>query len=197
MTPVIEGWDSGYYGGGKDLGQAAAAAVVGGTTSVITGGKFANGAITAAYANLYNAQRGAQQTQESSLATSYAESNGEGWVDEWGNVYSPDPNFHNPEPGLEGVYPEALLPIGRAVQGAAHLGKAGLAATGRFLGPKGPVFGNSFFRGPGNSGLLNHGKVRLGWSYNAKTDRLNFSLRVGKWHSDKHFNPISIRAPAD
>ena len=61
LTPVIEGWDSGYYGGGKDLGQAAAAAVVGGTTSVITGGKFANGAITAAYANLYNAQRGAQE----------------------------------------------------------------------------------------------------------------------------------------
>ena len=61
LTPVIEGWDSGYYGGGKDLGQAAAAAVVGGTTSVITGGKFANGAITAAYANLYNAQRGAQK----------------------------------------------------------------------------------------------------------------------------------------
>ena len=64
LTPVIEGWDGGYYGGGKDLGQAAAA-VVGGTTSVITGGKFANGAITAAYANLYNAQRGAQKGQGS------------------------------------------------------------------------------------------------------------------------------------
>ena len=63
VTPKIGKWDSGAYGGGKDIGQAAAAAVVGGTTSVITGGKFANGAITAAYANLYNAQGDAQKEE--------------------------------------------------------------------------------------------------------------------------------------
>ena len=140
---------------------------------------------------------GAQQTQESNLATIYAESNGQGWVDELGNVYRPNPNFNNPEPGLEGVYPEALLPVGRAVQGAVAMGKAATASAGKFLGPKGPVFGTSFFRGRGQSGILNRTKIRLGWSYNQRTDRLNFSLRVGKWHSDKYFNPISIKPPAN
>ena len=140
---------------------------------------------------------GAQQTQESNLATIYAESNGQGWVDELGNVYRPNPNFNNPEPGLEGVYPEALLPVGRAVQGAVAMGKAATASAGKFLGPKGPVFGTSFFRGRGQAGILNRTKIRLGWSYNQRTDRLNFSLRVGKWHSDKNFNPISIKPPAN
>jgi RHS repeat-associated protein len=70
-------------------------------------------------------------------------------------------------------------------------------SAGRFLGPKGPVFGTAFFRGRGQAGFLNRTKIRLGWSYNKKTDRLNFSLRVGKWHSDKYFNPISRRAPVD
>jgi len=36
FTPKISGWDLGVYGGGKDIGQAVAAAVVGGTTSVVT-----------------------------------------------------------------------------------------------------------------------------------------------------------------
>lgn len=43
------------------------------------------------------------------LATSYAESNGEGWIDQWGNEYPPDPNFHNPEPGLETSCPECIF----------------------------------------------------------------------------------------
>jgi len=112
-------------------------------------------------------------------------------------VYPPDPNFDNPEPGLEGVYPEAFLPVGRAAQGAANVGKSLTTRVGRFLGPQGPVFGNSYYRGRGNSGLLNHGKVRLGWSYNGNTDSLNFSFRIGKWHSDKYFNPISRKVPSD
>ncbi len=79
------------------------------------------------------------------------------------------------------------------IAGGAGLGKVGLRGAGYFLGPRGPVFGNSFYRGAGNSGFLNHGHVRLGWSYNKGTNRLNFSLRVGGWHSDKYFNPISIK----
>ena len=44
-------------GGDVDVGQVFAAAIVGGTASELSGGKFANGAITAAMLNIYNAQR--------------------------------------------------------------------------------------------------------------------------------------------
>ena len=40
--------------GGIDIGQVIAAAVVGGTVSELTGGKFANGAVTAAFLNVFN-----------------------------------------------------------------------------------------------------------------------------------------------
>lgn len=84
---------------------------------------------------------------------------------------------------------------GATLWGAGKVAKGATTAAGRFLGPKGPIFGNSYYRGAGNSGLLNHGKVRIGWSYNEKTGRLNFSLRVGKWHSDKYWNPLSVKPP--
>ena len=57
LTPYISKVDSGIDIEGKDIGQAAIAATVGGTVSELTGGKFANGAITAAYGNLFNEQR--------------------------------------------------------------------------------------------------------------------------------------------
>lgn len=41
---------------GKSLAQAFAAAALGGTISAATGGKFANGAVTGAFQNLYNQQ---------------------------------------------------------------------------------------------------------------------------------------------
>lgn len=113
-------------------------------------------------------------------------------------MYGPDPLFNNPEPGLEGLYPEALLPVGRLAEGGVIAGKAATTGLAKFLGPKGPVFGNTYYRGKGNPDVLNHGPVRIGWSYNAKVDRLNFVLRIGKWHSDKYFNPISIKVePGD
>ena len=55
LTPIT-GVDTGLYTGEKDLGQALISAVVGGTISEVTGGKFVNGAITAAYSNLFNQQ---------------------------------------------------------------------------------------------------------------------------------------------
>lgn len=85
------------------------------------------------------------------------------------------------------------LEAGATIWGAGRVAKGATTAMGRVLGPKGPIFGNSYYRGAGNSGLLNHGKVRIGWSYNANTGRLNFSLRVGKWHSDKSWNPLSVK----
>lgn len=50
----------GYFGApgegsiGDYIGRTSIAAISGGTAAVLTGGKFANGAITAAFANLYN-----------------------------------------------------------------------------------------------------------------------------------------------
>jgi hypothetical protein len=46
--------DKGANGAGERIKNALAAAVVGGTTSEITGGKFANGAITGAFSRLLN-----------------------------------------------------------------------------------------------------------------------------------------------
>ena len=57
--------NSGYFGhsGDKDpvgiAERTAIAAVAGGTASVLSGGKFANGAITGAFAQLYNGEGGA------------------------------------------------------------------------------------------------------------------------------------------
>src|SRR5207244_12928388 len=46
VTNMTKGWDEAY--------QASASIVAGGTLSVITGGKFENGAVNAAFAYLYN-----------------------------------------------------------------------------------------------------------------------------------------------
>ena len=46
------------------LGRTAIAAVVGGTISRITGGKFANGALTSAMAQLFNAETAAARARE-------------------------------------------------------------------------------------------------------------------------------------
>ncbi len=54
--------------GDVDLAQVAIAAIVGGTASEISGGKFANGAVTAAILNIYNQQgrhRGAHYRDKS------------------------------------------------------------------------------------------------------------------------------------
>ena len=56
VTPHISAWDTNFDVGNIDGGQAVAAAIVGGTISEATGGKFANGAVTAAYANVFNQQ---------------------------------------------------------------------------------------------------------------------------------------------
>ncbi len=53
--------DTNWKVNGKDIPQAMAAAVLGGTVSKASGGKFSNGAITGAFQNLYNQQSGAQK----------------------------------------------------------------------------------------------------------------------------------------
>ncbi|MDP5210102.1 RHS repeat-associated core domain-containing protein, partial [Microbulbifer sp. 2205BS26-8] len=57
LTPHIQGigGDS-FIVGGYNIAEATAAAIIGGTASKLTGGKFANGATTAALANILNNQ---------------------------------------------------------------------------------------------------------------------------------------------
>ena len=56
LTPAISGIDSSMYVGYVDVGQAMMAALIGGSISAASGGDFANGALTAALANIYNQQ---------------------------------------------------------------------------------------------------------------------------------------------
>ena len=164
------------------LTRTAIAAVVGGTISHITGGKFANGALTSAMAQLFNAEATAKEQGISQASENNAED-------------------RIPEAGVVPVFPELLLlPAGRLLRGIPSLWKAVVVTPmvrSRLWGPKGPVFGTSHYRGRGNAGVLNkYRPLRFGWSFNEKTGRINLSLRVGtKWHSDKYFNPISAPAP--
>lgn len=57
LTPHFEGaGGSGFEVNGYNVAEATIAGVLGGTISQVTGGKFANGAITAAMGNLFNNQ---------------------------------------------------------------------------------------------------------------------------------------------
>ena len=62
-APVIAGID-GPTINDLDIGQATVAAVIGGTSSKLTGGKFANGAITGAMVNIFNQQTGIKKTAQ-------------------------------------------------------------------------------------------------------------------------------------
>ena len=57
FTRQVSGRISGTFGGNK-VGGALAAATVGGTASVIGGGKFGNGAYTTAFQYLFNEASG-------------------------------------------------------------------------------------------------------------------------------------------
>ena len=58
LTPQFEGIGKGNFDvAGYDVAEATIAGVLGGTISKATGGKFANGAVTAAMGNLFNNQR--------------------------------------------------------------------------------------------------------------------------------------------
>ena len=74
LTPAISKVQTGLSVGSKDLGQALIAGTVGGTVSKMTGGKFSNGAITAAFANLFNQQSEPENEQESIVKTESSDS---------------------------------------------------------------------------------------------------------------------------
>ena len=67
LTPAISEVKTGLSVGSKDLGQALIAGTVGGTVSKMTGGKFSNGAITAAFANLFNDQRVDEEAEKGQI----------------------------------------------------------------------------------------------------------------------------------
>ncbi len=57
---VSSGFSIGNKGFGGKLARTLIMAIVGGTTSAISGGKFANGAVTGAFIHLFNAEMGAE-----------------------------------------------------------------------------------------------------------------------------------------
>ncbi|MDQ3525876.1 MAG: hypothetical protein M3451_12605, partial [Chloroflexota bacterium] len=69
--------------------------------------------------------------------------------------------------------------IGRPLGAVASFAGDAMVAS-RILGPTGRVFGNTFYAG--RQGFANHGHVRLGWSFNKKTEKLEFAFRIGKDH---------------
>ena len=180
--------------------RTATAATVGGTASAIGGGKFANGAISAGFGRAFNDERHLREQRSIQRLASGVTSAADRAVDYWIDADVPylSPVMGTLAMSMTDEYAartSGTLAAGSVAAGAIRYGPAAARWAGGFLGPRGPVFGTSYYRGYGNSGILNHGPVRLGWSYNKATDRLNFSLRVGKWHSDRYFNPISIRSP--
>ena len=65
LTPQFQGISGGSFNFGHvDLGEVIIAAVIGGTTSELTGGKFSNGALTAAFANILNNQLSNKEIEE-------------------------------------------------------------------------------------------------------------------------------------
>ncbi|WP_195732930.1 hypothetical protein [Glaciecola sp. MH2013] len=65
LTPYFDGiGGSDFEVNGYNIAEAAIAGILGGTISEATGGKFANGAITAAMGNLFNNQSKKEDTSE-------------------------------------------------------------------------------------------------------------------------------------
>lgn len=75
LSPSLENI-SGVMINNIDIGEVVVAATLGGTISQATGGKFANGAMTAAFANVYNAQRGGDRNAQKE---SYWDAFGDKW----------------------------------------------------------------------------------------------------------------------
>lgn len=65
LTPTFSGVDA-FEVGNISVAQMVIAATLGGTISKITGGKFANGATTAAFANVFNQQRSEHMKRQTS-----------------------------------------------------------------------------------------------------------------------------------
>ena len=91
LTPYFEGaGGSDFEVNGYNVAEATIAGILGGTISQVTGGKFANGAITAAMGNLFNNQRTRIRHQEKMeavrAARQRAESESRRWAFQLGAV---------------------------------------------------------------------------------------------------------------
>jgi RHS repeat-associated protein len=90
------------------------------------------------------------------------------------------------------IAPEVGGMIGSFGLNSLKFGFSGALARSSTFGVRSRLFGSSFFRGKGNSGLLNYGNTRLGWSFNNKTSALEFTFRRGSWHSPTLFKTTNI-----
>ncbi len=194
--------------------------IAGGTVSSITGGKFANGAVASAFGFAFsaNTSQGSSEvdskdwlemTYEEQVAhleskgfyetdTMLAECIGCAAQDRWiralgaGQITEDQywANFN--AQGSGALTALSMLVPGGGFARATQLGFRAGRNLARGLGPYSRAFGTSYYRGRGLAGFLNNRSIRIGWSFNAKTNELNFVLRIGKSHSDRIFNPISM-----
>jgi len=171
--------------------RVAAAAVLGGSVSEISGGKFANGAVTAAMSFSFGqlAQRSATGNEQTDLLSMSDEEldaliasqfddeaflNRDFLLAECGGCIQQDImqreflagritedqllRFHT----AQGVGAAIGLSAHPAIRFGVPAARASLTGLGRFLGPRGPIFGDTAF-GAARQGILNHGRLRIGF----------------------------------
>ncbi len=191
---------------GSDVGPFISAAVIGGTISELTGGKFANGAASAAFVMV-----------ASKIGGSASSSNSEGWSqadEDWlqetmaqtaidlenGDVYAYGPGWMRlQERALldgefgSGTYTDVMSDAGGvALEGASYLAPIPIFRVGKWaVGPRGPLFGHRYFRINSKPGYWNAGQKRIGWSrYKGK---VYFERRVGSHTESKPIISIDVK----
>lgn len=98
LTPLFSGIGDGAFDvGGINIGEVFVAGIVGGTVSELAGGKFANGAYTAAMGNLFNKQGFLDKLKEDFKSYFKAKSKKTGDVIEVVDTLTRNSGFKNPE----------------------------------------------------------------------------------------------------
>ncbi|MDO6708999.1 hypothetical protein [Photobacterium sp. 1_MG-2023] len=191
---------------GQKLYNAMISAVVGGTVSSLSGGKFENGAVSGAFSRMLNDTIHREQEEVDLDLGGYSPVSGDYYTEDGVlvsvnlQVYGNDSEALVSADGLTSYlfdHRSGLL-VNPLSTGAAEsvcpecylIGAGGVKAVfqgGKYLvGPRGPLFGNRCLRN-GNSGILNKGYRRLGSSrYGGKgKSAYHFEYRVGS-HGSKN-----------
>jgi hypothetical protein len=192
---------------GTYIRNAVSAAIVGGTTSALLGGKFANGAITAAMGRLFNdlGAHGVEQgdpdvggyspvsgeymTDEGllvELTVTQHQTGFTGLQDAHGNPYSFDYRTGLARPLWSGEA-QPLCVLECVVAGAASV--RGIVHAGRyFLGPSGSIIGHPAYGGRTIS-IIRSGPFRFGWGRGGSGPALRLGIK------NKKFTFIRLRPP--
>jgi hypothetical protein len=187
---------------GNEVGRLVAAAVIGGTVSELTGGKFANGAASAAFAAVISQVGLSKSTgnetranevdnwttedeawlQETMAQTAIDLENGDVYVYEPGWLRLQERSLLDGEFG-SGTYTNVMDDAGGiALEGASYLAPIPIFRVGKWvIGPRGPLFGSRYFTLSSKSGIWNIGEKRIGWSRYG--GQVHFERRVGNYQN--------------